>query len=180
MARDVAGTLENLDNTLAQLNDNPDLIQLSVLFCASVFVLNSFSVLVTFLLSSVWHAILDNFRPISIWAAQLLIYYLSDGTHGECLHKGSYLQLMGLFVMLLGTAIYNGSLSVPGLPPPDDLLATNAPTSSPALARSPLLTRNASPGSEFAGKGSPYAPRAQIDAGGEKGLHQKLVIKTGK
>ena len=173
------GVLENFDNTLAQINDNPNILTLSAIFCLSVFVLNSFSVLVTFMLSAVWHAILDNFRPISIWAVQLLIYQLTDGEHGETWSNGSYLQLGGLAVMLLGTAIYNGSVKVPGLPA-DDLLAKNAPNASPALARSPLLTRNASPGSEFGSKGSPYAPRAQVDVGGEKGLADRLIVNVKK
>lgn len=30
---------------------------------------NIFAVYVTHFLSSVWHAILDNFRPISVWGA---------------------------------------------------------------------------------------------------------------
>ena len=48
------------------VRNNPQLLNLSIAFCVLVFILNSFSVLVTFMLSSVWHAILDNFRPISI------------------------------------------------------------------------------------------------------------------
>jgi hypothetical protein len=32
-------------------------------------------VLVTFMLSSVWHAILDNFRPITIWGVELWMFY---------------------------------------------------------------------------------------------------------
>ena len=48
-----------------------------------------------------WHAILDNFRPITIWATQLAIYGLTDGAHGEKWSNGSYLQLVGLAVMLL-------------------------------------------------------------------------------
>ena len=40
--------------------------------------------------------------------------------------------------MLLGTAIYNGTVSVPGLPA-KDLLGEGNPAASPALVRSPLL-----------------------------------------
>jgi len=168
------GVFEDIDNTMTQLNDNPSLVYLSAVFCASVFVLNSFSVLVTFMLSSVWHAILDNFRPISIWATQLAIYSLTDGAHGESWTSGSYLQLAGLGVMLLGTAIYNGTVAVPGLPA-NDLLMKGSPHASPALTRSPLLTKNASPGAEF-GKGasSPYTARAQLDPS----LREKLVINV--
>ena len=177
------GSFENLENTLAQLSDNPSLMQLSMVFCFSAFVLNSFSVLVTFMLSSVWHAILDNFRPITIWAVQIALYSITDGKHGEAWTRGSYLQLAGLCVMLLGTAIYNGTVSVPGIPS-NDLLSKNHPASSPALARSPLLTRNATPGAEFGGHSSPYAPRAQIDLGAEPmerggaNLRDKLVVNV--
>ena len=87
--------------------NEPMLVYLSAAFCISAFILNSFSVLVTLMLSSVWHAILDNFRPISIWAVQIVIYQLTDGAHGETWGPGSYSQLIGLGVMLLGTAIYN-------------------------------------------------------------------------
>ena len=157
------GVFEDLGNTLAQLDSKPELVQLSAVFCVSVFVLNSFSVLVTFMLSSVWHAILDNFRPISIWATQLFIYYyVSDGAHGEKWASGSYLQLAGLGVMLLGTAIYNGTVVVPGLAS-KDLLAKGDLQSSPSLARSPLLSRGTSPpafpGVNTEHARSPYAER---------------------
>jgi len=137
------GSIESLSNTLTMLHNNPLLLQLSVVFCITVFILNSFSVLVTFMLSSVWHAILDNFRPITIWATQLAIYSISDGEHGEKWSRGSYLQLLGLAVMLYGTAVYNGSVSLPGLEPAeDDLLAEGDKMASSALSRSPLLTNN--------------------------------------
>jgi hypothetical protein len=32
-------------------------------------------VFITKLLSSVWHAILDNFRPVAVWAADLALFY---------------------------------------------------------------------------------------------------------
>jgi len=49
-----------------QIQSSAMIQQLAIGFCLLVFILNSFSVLVTFMLSSVWHAILDNFRPITI------------------------------------------------------------------------------------------------------------------
>ena len=87
--------------------------------------------------------------------------------------------------MLLGTAIYNGTVSVPGLPA-KDLLSEGNPAASPALARSPLLTKNASPGVEFGAQGSPYAGRAQLDLDpmsrgeGKGGLRDRLVVSVDK
>ena len=35
-------------------------------------------------MSSVWHAILDNFRPISVWGADLaLFYWITHQKYGE-------------------------------------------------------------------------------------------------
>ena len=107
-------------------------------------------------MSSVWHAILDNFRPISVWGADLaLFYWITHQTYGEqwnmyvyeyCVfhisvfvhvcynvcscsssnlrrvfkllhrepsHRYSYIQLGGMFILFLGTAIYNGSVKLP-------------------------------------------------------------------
>lgn len=174
------GVFEDFENTLAQLENNPALVQLSLVFCVSVFILNSFSVLVTYMLSSVWHAILDNFRPISIWAVEVAIYYLfTDGTHGERWDRGSYLQLIGLVFMLLGTAIYNGTIKLPFLPK-HDLLATNDLRSSPSLARSPMQSRNASENAvPFAGKASPYAQRATIDSNEPMARGDPNSLKVG-
>jgi hypothetical protein len=42
------------------------------------------AVYVTKYLSAIWHAILDNFRPITIWVLDLYIYYsLFPGTGEE-------------------------------------------------------------------------------------------------
>lgn len=183
------GVFEDLENTLAQLDNNPQLVRLSVVFCVSVFVLNSFSVLVTFMLSSVWHAILDNFRPISIWATQLIIYYYvsEDGNHGEKWTRGSYLQLAGLAVMLLGTAIYNGTVRVPGLAKPEDLLAKGDLRSSPALARSPLLAQNPSPNALGFGteRSSPYAQRFNVstnpmERGNPNDARERFLVSVEK
>jgi len=178
------GVFEDLDNTLAKLDSNPLLVQLSVVFCVLVFILNSFSVLVTYMLSSVWHAILDNFRPISIWAVELAIYYVfTNGEHGEKWETGSYLQLLGLLIMLTGTAIYNGTIALPFLHK-QDLLASGDLRSTPSLTRSPLLSRQDSPHAvPFPGTRSPYAQRATVDGadpmerGDPGGLTMKLVVK---
>ena len=61
------GSFEDPLNTAAKLYNSPTALAFALLFCALVFILNSFSVLVTYMMSSVWHAILDNFRPITIW-----------------------------------------------------------------------------------------------------------------
>merc|ERR1719199_696674 len=121
------------------LQNSPTAVGLALTFCSLVFILNSFSVLVTYMLSSVWHAILDNFRPITIWIVELALYSLTEGAHGERWGAGSYLQLIGLGVLILGTLIYNGTVSFPGMPA-KNLLENADARSTPSLARSPLIT----------------------------------------
>jgi hypothetical protein len=80
-----------------------------------IFAFNLFCVLVTFLLSSIWHAILDNFRPLTVWCADLLLYYAIEQAAavdeqsrlGESWAPYSWLQLAGMAVLIYGTAIYN-------------------------------------------------------------------------
>jgi hypothetical protein len=84
-----------------------------------IFAFNLFCVLVTFLLSSIWHAILDNFRPLTVWCTDLLLYYVIEHTTGatvvvdqesrlgESWMPYSWLQLAGMAILIYGTAIYN-------------------------------------------------------------------------
>jgi hypothetical protein len=67
-----------------------------------------FALTVTLDMSSVWHSILDNFRPITVWATDLCIFYWSaHGDYGESWNSYSWIQLVGLCVLLYGTCIFN-------------------------------------------------------------------------
>lgn len=84
-------------------------------FWVTVMLYNVFAVFVTFLLSSLWHAILDNFRPVTVWAVDLLLFYAvfnQSGPIGEPWTKWSYLQLAGMLTLFFGTAVYNKSVRV--------------------------------------------------------------------
>ena len=89
------------------------------LSCVAIFGYNLFAVLITFSLSSVWHSILDNFRPITVWVTDLIIYYFfTQGTLGEPWTVYSWMQLVGLIILVYGTMIYNapdvGSIALCG------------------------------------------------------------------
>ena len=172
------GVYEDFDNTMAKLQDNPNLVLLSALFCVTVFVLNSFSVLVTVMLSSVWHAILDIFRPCSIWATQIILYYLTDGTFGEPIVPIPFVvELCGFFVLIYGTAVYNGNAKLPfGDGPSEDLLMKNSLQSSPAMTRSPMLTQNESV--VLQGQSSPYASKFKDTL--KEPLTSKVTVKVQK
>ncbi len=118
--KDVGGTMENPWDTLAMFENSADLRFLFIFYFLSIFFYNMLAVLVTFMLNSVWHAILDNFRPITVWITDLCIFYFISKSFGEQWTVWSYMQLVGLFVLLYGTAVYNapnaGSIKLTGGP----------------------------------------------------------------
>lgn len=101
------GSYEDPFNTWAMLMNSKNIQVAFVIYFFTIFFYNLFAVLVTFRLSSVWHAILDNFRPITVWGTDLFIYYAISPLFGEVWTKYSLLQVAGMGVLLYGTAIYN-------------------------------------------------------------------------
>jgi hypothetical protein len=102
-------------NTYTMIVNSTTLQWAIAMFVFNVLMVNVLSVLVTFILSSVWHAILDNFRPITLWIADLYLFYaVSHHRVGESWTQYSWIQLAGLVVLLYGTAVYNGSIRLSG------------------------------------------------------------------
>lgn len=101
------GSYEDPFNTWAMLMNSRNIQIAFVIYFFTIFFYNLFAVLVTFELSSVWHAILDNFRPITVWITDLFIYYYISPSFGEVWTPYSYLQIVGMGVLLYGTAVYN-------------------------------------------------------------------------
>lgn len=111
--------LEDPWNTWIMLKSSPSIQIAMAIYLLAVFGYNLFAVLVTFLLSSIWHSILDNFRPMTVWITDLVIYYLlTSGKFGEAWNTYSWIQLGGMVVLIIGTMIYNapdsGSILVQG------------------------------------------------------------------
>lgn len=156
------GSFENPYDAIAMINNNPTLKMFALGFVLTVTVYNCMAVYVTKYLSAIWHAILDNFRPITIWGLDLAIFYiiLPDQGFGEAWTDASWVQLIGLFVLFYGTAYYNGSIytfdgideytEIPGeltessAPHHSRIMGTPTHMASPALSRSPLLYRSPS------------------------------------
>jgi hypothetical protein len=111
---DVGGTLENPYDTLAMMRNSTSLQQMFFIYFLCIFLYNMLACLVTFMLNSVWHAILDNFRPITVWSTDVFIYYSIAKQFGEEWNMWSYLQLIGMFVLLYGTAVYNANIRLTG------------------------------------------------------------------
>jgi hypothetical protein len=114
------GSYENPLNTYEMLISSSTIQWMFVIYFVVIFCYNLFAVLVTFMLNSIWHAILDNFRPITVWGTDMFIYYVvtTTGDFGEPWSKYGWVQLVGMGVLLYGTAIYNapnaGSLRLEG------------------------------------------------------------------
>lgn len=93
---------------------------LVIIYCLVIFGFNLFCVLVTFLRSSIWHAVLNIFRPLTVWGTDLFLFYAlrATGDLGEAWTPCSWLQLIGMVVLIYGTAVYNapdsGSIRLKG------------------------------------------------------------------
>ena len=134
------GHFEDVWNTLAQLRHSPEACWMAACYTVLVFLFNVFGMQVTQRLSSIWKAILNNLRPASIWATQLVLYSATAGQFGEAwAGTASWLQLGGLSVLVLGIAIYNGSIPLPGVQTPPAEPPLLGPLLGEASVISPVL-----------------------------------------
>jgi drug/metabolite transporter (DMT)-like permease len=104
------GSYEDPFNTYAMFMASSTIQWAFFVYFFAIFAYNLFAVLVTFSLNSIWHAILDNFRPITVWGTDMFIFYAItslQGEFGEPWTIYSWVQLLGMFILLYGTAIYN-------------------------------------------------------------------------
>lgn len=143
------GSNELFSSALTLLSNSTSAQSITLVYLAAVLGYNVFAVLVTYLLNSIWHAILDNFRPISVWGVDLLLFYVvTQHSFGEAWTPWSWIQLAGMGGLLIGTAVYNGSLRLPGCDyptpmEPDSLMRTPLNLASITLGHSPLISRKA-------------------------------------
>mmetsp|Transcript_58083 Transcript_58083/g.141968 ORF Transcript_58083/g.141968 Transcript_58083/m.141968 type:complete len:497 (-) Transcript_58083:301-1791(-) len=101
------GSYEDPFNTWYMFTNSSTIQVFFWVYFLAIFGYNFFAVLVTYLLNSVWHAILDNFRPITVWMTSLFIFYVITPDFGEQWTIYSWVQVGGMCVLLYGTAIYN-------------------------------------------------------------------------
>jgi len=133
------GSFENVYDSWVMWRNDGNIRLMVFCFFVSITVYNVMTVYITLFLSSVWHAILDNFRPISIWGLDLFIFYcLTAGKYGEAWSQYSFFQFFGMLLLFLGTAIYNGSC----FKSQEDYSLLEGSKKSPGLTKSPLLLNN--------------------------------------
>ena len=151
-----SGSFENPWDSMAMIASSSQLQMLVLCFLVTVTGYNCAAVLLTAYLSSIWHAILDNFRPITVWALDLAIFYvlLPGSGFGETWTPYSYIQVGGMAVLIFGTAVYNGNVPLPAWldggyePIPDEDGGAPVPRTpqdmrSPVLGQSPILRGSA-------------------------------------
>lgn len=102
------GSYEDMGNTMTMIGNSKTIQYSFIAYFLAIFSYNLFAVLVTFCLNSIWHAILDNFRPLTVWAVGVSMFYIGKFSNfGEPWTVYSWIQVMGMIVLLYGTAIYN-------------------------------------------------------------------------
>jgi len=151
------GHLEDPLNSLRVMAASPGVQHCFFLYMAFIFAYNALSVMVTKELNSVWHSILDLWRPLTVWGLNLAVFYAAKGVQGggggappaglgeAWKFPSSWVQLLAMAVLLFGTAVYNGSVALPqalyralgwhDAPTPRQL-------TTPVLTRSPLLVHS--------------------------------------
>jgi drug/metabolite transporter (DMT)-like permease len=101
------GSYENPFNTWHMIANSTNIQWAFFVYFFAIFGYNLFAILVTYALNSIWHAILDNFRPITVWGTDLFIFYAISKSFGEPWTVWSWLQVLGMAILLYGTAVYN-------------------------------------------------------------------------
>jgi len=109
--------LENVPDALTQLTNNPVIILAMIGNALSIAFFNFFGISVTQQLSAAHRMVLDSVRTLVVWDASLAIGW-------EEFH---WLQLVGFFVLTMGTCIYNDIFRVPGFKYPDPATGAETP-----------------------------------------------------
>ena len=156
---DVGSCLENFWDSITMLQNNGHLQLMTLFYIACITGFNVAAIFVTFLLDSVWRSILANFRPIAVWGTDLALFYIfTSGAFGEAWTVWSWLQLLGMCLLFLGTAIYNASVRLPAIFHYDeDIVAETLPITPSAaeVFNSPYITKRLSKKSERLNSKSP-------------------------
>ncbi|CBN75227.1 conserved unknown protein [Ectocarpus siliculosus] len=91
------GSIENTQDSFYMVSQSNTIQLMLLIFFVTITTYNIFCIYVTAYLSAIWHAILDNFRPVSVWSTDLVIYYMiTNGSFGEAWTQYSWLQFSGM------------------------------------------------------------------------------------
>lgn len=88
------------------------LMVLLVAFFLIIFLYNIFCVYITFLLSSIYHCIMDGLRPCAVWLTSLASFYVL-GWSGQPWSTLCWFELTSMILIFYGTAVYSGQVKLP-------------------------------------------------------------------
>lgn len=101
-------------DALYQIHQNHVLLIFVLLYVVSIACFNYFGISITRELTAVHRTLIDSTRTICIWLVDIVIYYAINKDFGEPWNTpGSYLQLYGFSLLVLGTLIYNKTIEIP-------------------------------------------------------------------
>lgn len=104
---DVKGSFESLPDGLYMLAHRWELIILSLTYTASIAIYNLSGITVGKKFSTVVRCLIDSSRTVTVWGVSLLLYYGVSDQYGSGITPHTWLQLIGFFVLILGTVVYN-------------------------------------------------------------------------
>lgn len=118
------GHFENEGDTVAMLQNSPQLVQMILIYTFSCATYNMSGIAVTGALSAVHRVMLEALRTCIVWAFGLTVHYGYDkhSKFGEVWTPYSWLEVAGFLVLVLGQATYGAMIKFPGLtyPPGSD------------------------------------------------------------
>lgn len=104
------GCYETIGGAVELLMSSRSIMVVTAAYFSCVFVFNAFGIYITKLLDALWKALVDSFRPVTVWGIDLALHYLLSPSFGEAWTRFGFVQLAGMTVLFVGTATYNGSL----------------------------------------------------------------------
>jgi len=135
------GSLENVYDSWVMIQNSTEIQIVLFGFFVTVMLYNVCGILITKLGSSMWHTILDNFRPVSVWGMDLILFYaITHGVFGEAWTTMSYVQLAGMCILILGTLIYQGKVKIKGLSYEEVRTEDMMPVCTPQFGPSPMVS----------------------------------------
>jgi len=104
---DVGGVYESLPDGLHMFTHSPVLLFLGLSYTVSIAVYNFVGITVGKKFTAVVRCLVDSSRTVTVWGTSLFLFYFVDERYGAGFTKHTWLTVIGFFVLVLGTAIYN-------------------------------------------------------------------------
>lgn len=109
------GHIEYLPDTIEMFKNSQAICMLMFLYVVGVGLCNICSLQVTKRISAVTRCLVGSSATMVVWVISLGLFYSGHEAYGTPWTPHSWIQLIGFFMLFLGTVLYNAILRVPGL-----------------------------------------------------------------